>query len=609
MTAHRRISDRLQKVVRACSFWALALLFISDIAFVSAQGNVSFEASINTKEVLVGVPFELTFTLKNAEGTRFTPPGFAGFRTGGISEARGMSFVNGRSSTTQTWILELIANKPGVFTTGSATVFAGGKTLTSKALTVNVLSSGANSKGQVSIPPGTDDRVFIAAEFDQKEAFVGQQVSWRIRLYTQLSVDGYDIIALPEFDGFFSKEKIRYDKRVEYLTLRKKKYAVRTLHEYALFPQEAGNLNVGAARVSVGIEQPGTQGFLFGPKPVSLQTQPVGLTVKALPQPLPAEFTGAVGRYEWEVKADTNALSTDEALTIIVEVKGNGDTRRFGPPKIVVPSTCEIFEPRILEEEEYEGELEIIHRKRFEYVVLPKDTGLQEITPILSYFDVDSNHYCQLRAGTIRFRVMAGKNYRSPNALTDTPPQPPNIVRPSGLWNQLLEWLQSPILWSILALPVVVLGIIVFLKKRKPSPLDRDLQSPNPRVPESTNPRIPESTHTQSSTDLASARLRLGNAGQLLKSGDPKPFYEALFKALQTWLSARFGIQPAQMNEAELSTLLRQRGASPISIQALLSVWHTCEQAIYGGQAQLEQMESTWQMAGQVMEALDREVR
>jgi hypothetical protein len=604
MIAHPSTSDRLQKNVRACRWWALGLLFLFQFLVLPAQSNVSFEASINTKEVIVGVPFELTFTLKNAEGSRFTPPAFTGFRTGGIAEARGMSFVNGQSSTSQTWILELTANKPGIFTTGSATVYAAGKTLASKALTVNVLPSGSSNKGQVVIPSGTDDRVFIAAEFDQKEVFVGQQVSWRIRLYTQLSVDGYDIIALPEFDGFFSKEKIRYDKRVEYLTLRKKKYAVRTLHEYALFPQEAGNLSVGAARVSVGIEQPGTQGFLFGPKPVSLQTQPVSLTVKALPQPLPPEFTGAVGRYEWEVKADTNALSTDDALTIIVEVKGNGDTRRFGPPKITVPSSCEIFEPRMLEEEEYESELEIIHRKRFEYVVLPKDTGLQEITPELSYFDVDSNRYGQLRAGRIQFRVSAGKNYQSPNALPDAAPQTPDAAQQSGLLDQLLDWLKLPLIWSILAMPFVILGIFMYLKNRKPG-VQKPVTNPPVPQPKSPNPQTPNPP----GPDLASARLHMGNAGQLLKAGDPRRFYEALFKALQTWLSARFGLQPAQMNEADLSALLRQRGASPIRIQALLSVWHTCEQAIYGGQASVEQMESTWQMAGQVLEALEREVR
>jgi hypothetical protein len=62
------------------------------------------------------------------------------------------------------------------------------------------------------------------------------------------------------------------------------------------------------------------------------------------------------------------------------------------------------------------------------------------------------------------------------------------------------------------------------------------------------------------------------------------------------------------MNDMDISALLRQRGATPIRIQALLSVWHTCEQSIYGSQAQAEQMESTWQMAQQVLEALEREM-
>jgi BatD DUF11 like domain len=603
MTALISFSDRFQKNVRACSFWASALLFLFKIPVLPAQSNVSFETSITTKEVLVGVPFELTFTLKNAEGSRFTPPGFPGFNKGAISETRGMSFVNGRSSSSQTWILELTSNKPGVFTTGSATVVAGGKTLSSKAITINVLSSGTSGKGNVPIPPGSDDRVFVASDFDQKEAFVGQQVTWRIRLYTQLSVDGYDIIALPEFDGFFSKEKIRYDKRVEYLTLGKKKYAVRTLHEQALFPQEAGELSVGVARVSVGIEQPGAQGFLFGPKPVNLQTQPVGLTVKALPQPLPTEFTGGVGLYEWDVKADTTALTTDDALTIVVEVKGNGDARRFAAPKISVPPNCEIFEPRILEEEEYEGELEILHRKRFEYVVLPKDTGIQEIKPVLSYFNADSNRYCQLRTASIQFKVTAGKNY----ALSNKLPEQTNTQKP-GLLERLSKWLRSPILWSIVVLPFLAIGIFVLLKKRKPSSVA--YQEPGHQAvtnkPADSTPI--SSPNKPLGTTLLSAQLSFANVGLLLKTDEPRQFYDALFKALHGWLSATFGIQPAQMNEADVRTILHQRGASPIRVQALLSVWHTCEQAIYGGQAQLEQMESTWQMAGQVLEALDREI-
>lgn len=599
------ISECLQKKARVFGTWAGAVFFLFQIQLLKAQSNVSFEASVSAKEVVVGSPFELTFTLKNAEGSRFSPPVFSGFKTGGISEMRGMNIINGRSSTSQTWSVELIASKPGTYNIGPATVIANGRTISTKPLTIKVLSAAASSKGNVNVPPGSDDRVFVAAEFDTKEAYVGQQVTWRIRLYTQLSVEGYDIIALPNFEGFFSKEKVRYDKRVEYITLRGgKKYAVRTLHEEALFPQEAGELTVTAARVSVGIEQPGAQGFLFGPKPVSLQTQPIALMVKALPQPPPAEFTGAVGGYEWEFKVDTTALTTDDALTLIVEVKGNGDTRRFAAPKIVVPPTCEIFEPRILEEEEYEGENEILHRKKFEYVVLPKDTGVQEIVPVLAYFNPDSNRYCELRSGIVRFVVTPGKNYQSPNNLPDIQTPNPTVSDSPSWMTEVWGWLQSPILWGILALPFLALGIVVLLKRRKTAPqpsLVTNHQSPINQSPATSQPITPP--------NLASARQRFAEAGRLLKEGDARRFYDELFRSLQAWLSARLGLQPAQMNDADVSKALLQRGATPIRTQALLSVWHTCEQSIYGGQAQPEQMEPTWQMAGQVLEALERELR
>jgi len=601
----------LQKCTRAFGVWAGAIFFIFNFHTLAAQSNVTFEAAIDAKEVVAGLPFELTFTLKNAEGTRFTAPNFSGFKTGAVSEMRGMSFVNGRSSTSQTWSLELTANKPGTFSIGPATVVEGGRTLSTKALTVNVLSVSTSNKGKVNVPPGSDDQVFVAAEFDQESAYPGQQIRWRIRLYTQLSVEGYDIIALPDFEGFFSKEKIRYDKRVEYLNIRGKKYAVRTLHEEALFPQEGGERSVGAARVSVGIEQPGTQGFLFGPKPVTLQTQPIFLSVKPLPQPPPAEFTGGVGTYEWEVKADTTTLSTDEALTITVEVKGNGDTRRFAPPKITVPPNCDIFEPRILEEEEYEGESGILHRKKFEYVVLPKDTGKLEINPMLAYFDVDSNRYCLLRAARIQFTVTAGKNYQSPNALQDTLVAEPSVAQQPSLLENLIDWLSSPLLWGILALPFLALGIFVLLKKRRPVLPAEAFPPAEPwrAGAEAGNQSPITNTPINQSSSLASARQHFSNAGHLLKGNDPQGFYNELFKSLQVWLSARFGLRPSQMNDADVSTVLHQRGATPISVQTFLSVWHTCEQAIYGGQAQAEQMESTWQMARQVMEALEKEIK
>ncbi|MFN0216340.1 MAG: BatD family protein [Saprospiraceae bacterium] len=598
-----RLIDRLQRNAPAFGSWVSVLFFLSNFHLLLAQSSPTFEASIAVKEVVVGIPFELTFTLKNAEGTRYSPPNFSGFKAGGISEMRGMSIVNGRSSTSQSWILELTATKAGSYTIGPAKVICEGRSISTNPLNINVLAT-ASSKSKVNVPPGSDGQVFVAAEFDQKEAWVGQQLTWRIRLYTQLSVEGYDIIALPDFKGFFSKEKIRYDKRIEYINLRGKKYAVRTLHEESLFPQETGDLTVGPARVSVGIEQPGPQNFIFGPKPVSLQTEPIALKVKSLPQPAPASYSGAVGKYEWDVKADTTRLSTDDALTILIEVKGNGDSRRFAPPKIEVPPNSEIFEPRVLEEEEYESETSILHRKKFEYVVLPKDTGIQEINPVLSYFDTDSNRYCLLQSLPIRFAVSAGINFQSPNSIPLPLPVDPTVNQTPGLLERAVGWLSSPILWGILVLPFLVLGLVVFFKKRKAAPLHEKTYAP---VVPNQSTEYPNNVQAANSASHQSANQRFVNAGNYLKEEDTRRFYDELFRALQAWLTTRFGMQPAQMNDADVSALLLQRGATPIRVQAFVSVWQTCEQAIYGAQAQTEQMEDVYQLARQVIEALERE--
>ncbi|MCC7467392.1 MAG: protein BatD [Saprospiraceae bacterium] len=594
--------------------WAGALFLLLYSWSLQAQSGITFEGSVSTKEVIAGVPFELSFTLKNAEGSRFNPPALTGFKRGGISEVRGMSIINGRSSSNQSWTMELIASKPGTYVIGSATVSANGRQLSSNPITVQVIPLSASSKGQVNIPPGNDGKIFIAAEFDKKEAWVGQQLTWRIRLYTQLSVEGYDLLDLPEFEKFFTREKVRYDKRVEYLTIKGKKYAVRTLHEEAVFPQEAGEYTIPPARISVGIEQPGAQGFLFGPKPVALETQPIKLKVKSLPQTAPATFTGGVGSYEWTVTTDTSTLSTDDALTVIIEVTGNGDSRRFAAPILQTPPAFEVFEPRVMEEEEYESETEIMHRKKFEYVLLPKDTGLQTLSLSLSYFDADSSRFRDLHADSIRIRVNAGKNFKSPEDLAI--PQPIAPAPSSDSFSEKINrWLQSPLLWSILALPFLALGLIAILRRKKTS---------NPSNP--SNPSNRQGDHKQGDHKQGDHKGRpYSNQSNppvptfhtltpfpplttLTNPSEPERFYDALFHYLQDWLGSKFRIQPAQMNESDISRILQERGASPIRIQALLSVWQLCEQAIYGGHAPAEEMESTWLLTKQVVEALEREV-
>ncbi len=546
-----------------------------------------FVTSADVTEAVVGIPFTLSFTLTDAEGQRFSPPSFQGFRsTGSVSELRGFAFEKGKSRSSQTWSYTLEPTKPGVFTFGPATVYVGGRALNTPPFSIKVLSAPASKSG-VAIPPG-DDQVFIASSLNKQKAFPGEQLVWNLKLYTKVAIEGADLISMPDFEGFYSKEKRHFNAQVQYQTIKGKKYAVKTLHEEAVFPQTSGELTIGSAQIRVGIEQPGGQGFLFGPKPVTLTSQPVKLTVIPLPEPHPDGFSGGVGRYSWEVQADTSQMSTDDALTLTVLLRGNGDSRRFAAPKIAVPPTCEIFEPRIVEETEIESETEIVHKKKLEYVILAKEPGLHEIVPTLTYFDIDSNNYRTITATPIRLEVLAGANYK-PQTAVDTLPMPAPTAVQVGIWEKAVGVITAPAFLWVLLLSLLTFGLVSFFKKKKQ-------EAPQ-------QPKLPRS-------DKASeAQRRFANLGAMLHKEAPETFYNELLKSLQQYISARLDLAPAQLNQAQLRSKLAERRVTPIRIQAFLSILQTCEAAVFSGHTDASKMESDWHTAERVIQELEKEIQ
>ncbi len=567
----------------------MAGLLLGPLSRLTAQAPPSFEAAAEFREVLEGSIFEVTFSLKNAQGSRFIAPDFKGFKiAGGPSEMRGMSIVNGQTSAHQTWVYQIEATRIGSFSIGPASVTVNGKTLNTKALTIQVVSSRAG-KGATSVPPGNDDQIFITGELDRETAYPGQQITWRIRLYTQLSVEGADLIELPDFNGFYSKEKRRFDTSVQYQTVGGKKYAVKTLHEEALFPQEPKEITIGAAKVRAAVESDGDLGMLLGARPVLLQTQPVRIKILPLPVPAPTSFTGAVGQYEWSVSADKNALSTDDALVLTVHLQGNGDGNRIAPPVFLHSDSLELFEPKVISEEAYEDMEQLVHSKVLEYVVLPKDPGSYSLQPSFSFFDPDSNRYLIRSSQKIDFQVSAGENYQPKSANQDSIALLlPASEAPPEAWKQ---WLRPAVLWGVGGLLLFTfLGMFFWKKQHKKTPAT--IQATQAAA---ASPR--------------SFRDRFASVPQLLQAGQPRAFYDALLKSLQAYLSERIHLPPAQMNQENVRIRLAEYGVPAIRIQTLLAVWQTCEQSVYAGQSQDAQMQSTWKATESVLRELENDLR
>lgn len=565
----------------------LVSAWLACLPVLPAQNPVSFESTGPEREVTEGSRFEVSFTLKNASGKRFIAPDFKGFRvTGGPVEMRGAGFVNGQSYSHQTWSFELEAGKPGIYTIGPATVQTSAQTLRSQPLSIRVTQA---KQSRTNAPPNARDNVFVSGELDRSTIWIGQQVRYQIKLYTQLSIAGFDIIDLPPFKGFYALDRRRFDTRTQYETIRGKRYAVRVLHEVALFPQESGELLIEASRVRVDVEQAGGLGSLLGATPVLMQTQPIRLTVNPLPDPAPEDFTGGVGHYQWKISTDKDSLSTDDALTLTVTIEGNGDARRFANPRFELPAGLEGFEPKVREEEEYETGEQWVHARTLEYVILPKEPGDYKLSPQFAVFDADSNRYHVLQAGqALHFRVTAGKLYGQEQALTDTLATPPPLESPLvSFWRTTKTWLMSPLLWGSALGLALITGVLLFWKNHRKKPLDR----------------IPDKNPAQVS--LKEARERFNNAAQWIHYGDPKAFFHELLKSLESYLAIRLQIEPAQLSKEVLQEKLTERRAPEPLIQALWHVWQTCEQAVFAGQAHAGEVQATWQKAESSVQQLE----
>ena len=589
------VKQRLRFFLRVAGMLLPASIgFVVPSAGLHAQNPVRFEATAEPREVVEGSIFEVTFSLKNAQGSRFVTPDFKGFKiAGGPSEMRGMSIVNGQTASHQSWVYQLEAPRTGTFTIGPASVTANGKVLNTNPLTIQVVASRTGKGGTAAVPPGGDDQIFISGELDRETVYPGEQVTWRIKLYTQLSVEGADLIDLPKFEGFFSKEKRRFDTRVQYQTVRGKKYAVKTLHEEALFPQNVGEFTIGTASVRAAVESAGGGlGMLLGAKPVLLQTQPIRLKVKALPTPAPTAFTGGVGQYEWTVAADKNTLTTDDALTITMTVEGNGDANRLAPPVLHGTDSLEIFEPKVNSEEQYENTEQMIHSKVLEYVVLPKHPGFYSIQPTFAYFDPDSNRYLLRTAQKIDFQVTAGKNYQPAASGQDSVSAPVIIPETSST----TSWLESPVLWWCVSGLLLLTLVLLFLKRKRPEPAYIQVAPVQVTSYTATPPPAP----------AKSSRDRFVTIPYLLKNGQPRVFYDTLLKALQAYLSEKIHLPPAQMNRENVQRRLLEYQMPPARIQTILDIWDTCEQSVYAGQDQTAQMETTWRATEGVLREMER---
>ena len=403
------------------------------------------------QQVSVGEQFKIVFEV-NTDGKKFTPPSFEGFTLVGgpfTSSSSSVQIINGSMSHTvsNSYSYVLRAEKEGSFTIGSASITVSGDVVKSEPFTVTVMadasgvgassqatsqgsSSGGQSQQSANDPKVSGQDLFLKVQPSKLSAYVGEPVVLTYKLYTRVPVSQLSISRMPSYGGFWMKEcddnnggSLRQSSEVingiEYTTAEVKKVV--------LIPQKAGKLNVepmGLDCVAQMVTQRNTQRsndpfdvffndpfFSRGYTNVQkyIQTATINIEVKNLPENgKPSDFAGAVGHYSFSADIDKSEAETNEALTMIVKVSGNGNLELLNMPSPNFPPDFEVYDPKITSNVDANGQ-GMSGTRKAEYLIIPRRAGDFNIAPVtFSYFDPTRQQYITLKSSPMTIKVNKG---------------------------------------------------------------------------------------------------------------------------------------------------------------------------------------------------------
>lgn len=535
--------------------------------------QVSFTASTDASKIATGSSVNVTFTLENAEGKSFNPPKLDGLEIiAGPSTQRSSSWVNGKTSSSISYTYTLLAEKKGKYEIGSATIVVDGKRMKSNPLTIEVVKGKSVDKLQFK-------NNYVQIEVSDSTVVIGQQIVLDYVLYFQQDLSGYDIENEDfKYEGFFSQNINSKDRTTRRTIINGEEYYVKTLESVTLFPQRTGVYQIDDVTVTLSVPIPGQRrrGF-FSNVPTRKQrirTNSLKIYVEELPKPIPEYYSGAVGKYKMQSSIQKRNITTDDAILMHMEIRGNGDGKTVRAPLQPPLSDMEYYDPNIIEDKNINDIGSIDNYKKIEYLLVPKKAGSHIIIPEFTYYDTDSNSYVTLTSDPIRVNVNQGNRKITTDNREITTGQK---LSPAKQSTEMIRRFQLNYWDRVLNVCFVIFALLlsgIIWKKRQ---LDKEGNID------------PIEKRRRVALELAEAQL--SKAKEYMKDNKTRAFYSEVSSAMNGFLGDKYQIPHKDFNKSLITIHLKNNDVELSYIERYLSILKQCEMAIFAGQSESNMLE------------------
>lgn len=547
--------------------YLLIFAILAAACSASAHAAASIRAALERSTIMAGEAVSLQLIVEGGtpQSAENFPP-IQGLTIQYQGHQQQFTSVNGQNSFRHILTYAVSSSQPGQYDIPSVRVMVDGAALATQPVKLTVTKSDL---------PVQNRYAFLRLLAPKTNVFVGEIIPIEVQLY----VTRADNIQQPqlESDGFVIHKQAQHTQgRTQ---IGQEIYNIFSF-KMSVSAAKAGKLNLGPAKMSLNlvIAAPRDPNDLFGMfsraqrREITVASPPVEMNVQPLPPGAPPEFSGAIGRFAWNVEAAPTNLNAGDPITLRIAVSGSGNLDNLRLPDLAWPD-FKSYAPNSSVQTQHPLGLE--GAKLFEQVVTPQSAAVREIPELrMAYFDPAQAAYVKLSHPAIPISVRpssaapavptvarAAGDDSAPEELDRTDivhikmeTGPMAAIRP--------PLIRQPWFLSLHLLPIAAYAAVTLWRKRQDQ-LAR-------------NPRLRRRIQVQRTIHAGLAELR-----DLAARNDAQAFYSQVFRLLQEQLGERLDLPASAITEAVLDDRLPAKGASPELISQLHALFQLCNQARY----------------------------
>ena len=554
-------------------------LIIVLLSFQSLLAQVQFEAKVSKTTLGLNERLRIDFVM-NMDGDNFNQPSFEGFRIiAGPSQQVSQSWINGKSSFEKIYSYYLLPQQKGNLVIKQATIEYNGQIYKTSPIRIHVTNAVQEARNPDDAPQiSADDNLYLVADISKTNPYINEPITVVYKLYFSynIGITNWRELDKPKYNDFWSQNIDIKQLVGEEGMFKGEKYRYVVLRKTVLYPQKSGKLVIEPLSLDIDVQLPTNRRDMFGRVVVTNGNKRVSagaktISVKALPEAgKPADFSGAVGKFDFRVTPSKTNLKNGESLDLVVSVTGSGNMKLFHLPKPVVPNSLEMYDP--VHDEKVNTTLAGMSGKISDkYTIIPQFKGNYPIKPMqFSYFDLGSRKYKTISSPEIMINVLDGPSANDQVATT-TPGAAKNIISSNEQFKFIKlktnlssikedDFLGSNLFYGLLFLPFLMLPLIVLFKKKKDA-IDSDVFGNRIKM----NNRLAKKY-------LSEAKKQINNK---------EAFYVALEKAMHNFLKAKLHIETSDMSKSNIQELLLSKNVGAQTVIDFINLTENCELARY----------------------------